>query len=109
MKKKNIDFEKEILVYKDKMVDKEYAKAFYAALCNMQWRHFTQEKDLAYGCSWRYAGGLIAKIRDAGEDYMDFYCSGREGMIRKDVLRDLQDIGFRPLTYERNKKDIEIY
>lgn len=55
-----------------------YAQNFYAALCNNDF----SRKDMwcilrgdTWGCSWRYAGGLVARIRNEG-DYMDWYCSG---------------------------------
>lgn len=50
-----------------------------------------------YSCSWRYAGGLVAEIRDQGEDYMDFYCSGNEGEVDECVAEDLASLGWIPL------------
>lgn len=41
--------------------------------------------DWLYSCSWRYAGGLVADMRDKGEDYLDFYCSGHEGQVNETV------------------------
>ena len=59
-----------------------YAQNLYAAMCNNQ---FTRNDvwpiltDKRWSCSWRYAGGIIADMRENG-DYIDWYCSG----IRED-------------------------
>lgn len=78
--------------------NREVAEQFYAALCNMQWvyrKNITEKaifdrlagKDKTWSCTWRYAGGLIAEIRDNGESYLDFYCSGHEGTVN-DLVKD---------------------
>lgn len=58
--------------------DSVYAQHLYAAMCNNDF----QRNDVwpiltgkTWSCSWRYAGGIIAKIRGEG-DYLDWYCSG---------------------------------
>jgi hypothetical protein len=59
-----------------------YAQNLYAALCNNDfqkldlWPILKEEK---WHCSWRYAGGIIADMREQG-DYMDWYCSGMGGL-----------------------------
>ena len=55
-----------------------YAQNLYAALCNNDF--IKQEmwpilKNQTWHCSWRYAGGIIANMRQEG-DYIDWYCSG---------------------------------
>ena len=58
-----------------------YAQNLYAAMCN---REFTKREmwpilqERTWGCSWRYAGGIIADMRQEG-DYIDWYCSGIGG------------------------------
>lgn len=57
---------------------KTYAQNLYAAMCNNDfirndvWPILVEEK---WHCSWRYAGGIIANMRQQG-DYIDWYCSG---------------------------------
>ncbi len=50
-----------------------YAQNLYAALCNNIFQKIGEESP--WSCSWRYAGGIIARIRKKG-DYLDWYCSG---------------------------------
>jgi len=58
-----------------------YAQNLYAAMCNNDfikndvWPLLAEEK---WSCSWRYAGGIIADMREEG-DYIDWYCSGMGG------------------------------
>lgn len=57
---------------------KQYAQNLYAAMCN---NDFTKNevwnilREDAWSCSWRYAGGIVADMRQEG-DYIDWYCSG---------------------------------
>ncbi len=58
-----------------------YAQNLYASMCNRDfvkndvWPILTEER---WSCSWRYAGGIIADMRQEG-DYIDWYCSGIRG------------------------------
>lgn len=69
--------------FRDKVkASKSYAQNLYAAMCNNEfqkqdvWEVLT---DNTWGCSWRAAGGVVATLRDCGEGYMDYYCSGMGG------------------------------
>jgi hypothetical protein len=107
-----------------------YAQHLYAAMCNNQFQQLQVMpilRDQQWSCSWRSAGGIVAELRDRGEDYMDFYCSGitggadlgaeeftiltpeqqtyykeqlafvPEGMVTDDVREDLRSIGWAVL------------
>ena len=69
----------------EKCKEEYYAQNLYCAWCNMQWcpRDIfpalrQSDKDL-WTASWRGAGGIVADLRNQGEDYMDYYCSGMGG------------------------------
>jgi hypothetical protein len=82
---------------------RSYAQNLYAALCNNQFRRnavWPLLKGENWGCSWRYAGGIIADMRQEG-DYIDWYCSG----IRNDY--PLDDDGFAQLDKPQQELYIE--
>lgn len=75
---------------------KDYGQSLYAALCNNEFiKHEMWQilKDETWSCSWRYAGGILADMLEEG-DYMDWYCSGNEGNVDKEVEKDLYDLGW---------------
>ncbi len=56
----------------------DYAQNLYAAMCNngfIKLEVIPVLKGEEWSCSWRYAGGIIADMRQEG-DYIDWYCSG---------------------------------
>ena len=75
-----------------KIKDDRYAQNLYSALCNNSYKK--SEDTESWSCSWRYAGGIIAHMREAG-DYLDWYCSGNEGHITEEVRDDLVKLGWR--------------
>lgn len=68
-----------------------YAQNLYAAMCNTDfikndvWPILTEKK---WSCSWRYAGGIIADMRQEG-DYIDWYCSGIKNILTDAELKEL--------------------
>jgi hypothetical protein len=89
-----------------KVKDDDYAKKLYAALCNTDWLRLEvipllrqhPDKDM-WHCSWRYAGGIVAHMREEG-DYIDWYCSGNEGYIDPEVAEDLKELGWQGIDSE---------
>jgi hypothetical protein len=95
---------------------KSCAQNLYAALCNNDfqrlemWPILTDKK---WHCSWRYAGGIIADMREEG-DYIDWYCSGiggglsiddgrpegyvPEGQVTEEIAMDLHKLGWVVVT-----------
>jgi hypothetical protein len=103
--------------------DRRYAQNLYAAWCNMQWCKRDTWPILAenyWSASWRSAGGIVADLRNDGEDYMDYYCSGirnveyddkenewwdekgyaSEGEVKEEILNDLDKLGWFPVPYD---------
>jgi len=93
-----------------------YAQNLYAAMCNngfIKMDVIPILKEEEWGCSWRYAGGIIADMQQKG-DYIDWYCSGirdishdeednkawdgrgyvGEGCITDEIRNDLQRLGW---------------
>jgi len=101
-----------------------YAQNLYAAMCNMEWQSkafWPTLKEQHWGCSWRYAGGIVADMQQKG-DYIDWYCSGisggdepdvygqgldlqrkkyvPEGTVTEEIERDLDRLGWIPVPYK---------
>ena len=93
-----------------------YAQNLYAAMCNngfIRLEVIPVLKGEEWSCSWRYAGGIVADMRQQG-DYIDWYCSGirndyqdeevgnlydqrkyvPEGCITDEIRSDLQRLGW---------------
>ncbi len=77
-----------------------YAIDLYGALCNN--RFFKNDEE--WSCSWRQAGGIIADIRNIGEDYLHFYCSGNESIVTSEIANDLLNLGWIYKAYEPRLK-----
>jgi hypothetical protein len=104
-----------------------YAQNLYAAWCNMRWcprdvfpALRQDEKEDLWSASWRASGGIVADLRNKGEDYMSYYCSGMggfatsyeedpewkklghvpEGKITDEIAKDLASIGWFPVPYK---------
>ena len=98
--------------FRNKVRESEsYAQNLYAAMCNNE---FVKNdvwpilEDKRWSCTWRYAGGIIADLREEG-DYIDWYCSGigfydksgggpenyvPEGMVTDEIRSDLLKLGW---------------
>ena len=99
--------------------NKTYAQNLYAAMCNQDWQRnevWPLLKGQTYSCSWRYAGGIVADMRESG-DYIEWYCSGiqgepdddwvdlghvPEGTVTDQIRKDLFKLGWIPKEYNDN-------
>ena len=71
----------------------EYAQNLYAAMCNNDFQKLETWpllKGQTYSCSWRYAGGIVADMREEG-DYINWYCSGIRGGATDEDLAAMTD------------------
>lgn len=100
----------------EKCKNDDYAQHLYAAMCNndfMKNAVIPILTEQTWGCSWRYAGGIVADIQQQG-DYIDWYCSGiqdekpehpeflSEGTVTEEIRQDLFDLGW--LVVDGNDK-----
>jgi hypothetical protein len=80
--------------------DKSYAADLYSALCNNEYRKnevWPILQDKSWSCSWRYAGTIIADIKEEGT-YLDWYGGGKEGNITEEVKNDLAKLSWMVLS-----------
>jgi hypothetical protein len=83
-----------------------YSQNLYAALCNN--RFFYGEHE--WTCSWRMSGGIVADIRNCGETYLDYYCSGiinldgyvSESVVTDEIRLDLAKMGWIVKPYTKD-------
>jgi len=83
-----------------------YAQNLYASMCNRDFiKHDVMPilKNQRWSCSWRYAGGIIADMRQQG-DYIDWYCSG----IRQDPLTE-EELQKLPLDQQAKVKEYDAF
>ena len=87
----------------------KYAQNLYSAMCNNEFQRrdvMPILKNETWHCSWRYAGGIVADMREEG-DYIDWYCSGindgaaafsngyvAEGVVTPEIEEDLVELGW---------------
>jgi hypothetical protein len=94
-----------------------YAQNLYAAMCNMQFIKLDVVpilKNQRWSASWRYAGGIVADMRERG-DYIDWYCSGinpsydeldvrkgfvPEGQVTDEIRKDLKRLGWVAVEWD---------
>ena len=82
-----------------KVKSNAYAELLYAALCNTTWQRreiLAVLKNNTWCCSWRYAGGIIADMREHG-GYLDFYMTDLSielGTVTEEVRADLYELGW---------------
>jgi hypothetical protein len=78
--------------------DDVFARELYGALCNMRWRRAESDGE-PVSMSWRYAGGVVSHLACKGGCYLDYYCSGNEGMVSDRVRKALGDLGWVPAPW----------
>jgi len=85
-----------------------YAQNLYAALCNNDFQRndvWPLISDQKWHCSWRYAGGIIADMRQEG-DYIDWYCSG---INNSDWQKTAEDVAAMTPAQAEHYHELERY
>lgn len=100
--------------FQDKLrEDKHLAKLLYASMCNQEYVH--RKTGYTFFPTWRVAGRLVAEIRDIGEDYQAFYCSGGENGVYNKAYKLIKKCGWRirpptltqKIDYHRERRKIK--
>ncbi len=81
-----------------------YAQNLYAAICNNDFQKIDVFPILAgqtCSYSWRYAGGIVADMRQEG-DYIDWYCSGIKGNVTDEEFQAMDKESQEQYLYAKN-------
>jgi len=84
---------------------RSYSENLYRALCDVVWisKHpFAILKRDSWNCSWRYAAEIVGDLASTTEemsDHLDWYSVGGEGIVSKELLEDLDKLGFMPVSF----------
>lgn len=108
-------------VIREKVKEKRYAQNLYAAMCNMRWQKsemWPVLKAELWSVTWRSAGEIVADLRNNGETYLDWYCSGirgaadyeddiiegyvEESFVTNEIREDLRKLGWHPVPYDED-------
>ena len=84
---------------KDIRDDNAVATEMWCAISNMDWQHTNGD---TAGYSFRAAGDLVAAIRGSG-NYMDWYCSGPDGVVSDRIADAMAKEGWKPIEAEQPK------
>jgi hypothetical protein len=82
--------------------DDAFAHELYGALCNMRWRRRDADTE-PVSMSWRYAGGVVSHLACKGGCYLDYYCSGNEGVVSGRIRDALGALGWRSAPWPEDE------
>jgi len=126
----NLEEELNSKLIKEKILTREnFDLELYRALCN---NRFIKDNE-SWSCSWRHAGSIVAKLKltaqeekdeqdkdkdkdvdvkeywlcgdDYCMDYLEYYCSGKEGEISERIKRTIENLGWSiDINYNKENK-----
>lgn len=89
--------------------DDDFARKLYCSLENQEWYYQADTIEPImdrFACSFRYAGGLVADLRDKEEDYLDFYCGGPASCtLFPEVEEALAKLGWYPVKEDNREPE----
>ena len=74
--------------------NEEFGTELWSALANVEWFHKDDPDNAGQGWSFRAAGSFIASMLCYG-DYMDWYCSGPDGVVSDYIAEAMASKGWR--------------
>ena len=74
--------------------DEGFGVELWSAIANVSWYHESDSEKKDYGRSFRAAGKLIASMLCRG-DYLDWYCSGPDGVVSESITSAMASKGWR--------------
>lgn len=69
----------------------------YESLCNKIW--YNENLKLMFSCSWRAAGRIVSSFEN-NKEYLDYYCSGNEGMVVDWIKDRMKQDGWFSCNYD---------
>ena len=85
-------------LFRDKIkTDDTFCHKLWSSLTNVIW--INKKEKSSYEFSFRYAGVIIADVREDGS-YMDWYNQSPAGLIDKDIVNSLKELGWTYIIEE---------
>lgn len=87
------------------LYDMNTARQVYQSIADVEWKYQGSAENAPYKTVFDvkapYAARLVADLRNAGDDYTQFYMSGNEGRVTNLVRKVLGSYGWNYTNYRR--------
>lgn len=81
--------------------DRGCAVELASSMCNVLWSSSQFDDDTcAVSFTFRVACGIVARMRDKGEDYLDYYFEIKEGVVSDRIKLLMSEIEYYPLSWD---------
>lgn len=97
------DFEEDLkaALGDDMKKDTQLCKNVWSALANVIWVHKDGKE---YSCTFRCAGGVVARILGEG-DYLDWYCCAGYAVVTDKIAEEMKKLGWTHKFYEDTQEN----